>query len=80
MALLLSSHSEPIVSATSVVISTLPAGVPASPPVIVRAVPVDCTRISVSWEPGPFPHGPLLSYVLRITENHPQGYSALKVC
>ncbi|KAF5278624.1 hypothetical protein FQA39_LY00666 [Lamprigera yunnana] len=76
VALLLSPHSEPIVSAASVVISTAPAGVPTSPPIIVRAVPIDCTHISVSWEPGPFPHGPLLSYVLHITDSN--GYSALK--
>ncbi|KAK4881780.1 hypothetical protein RN001_005099 [Aquatica leii] len=76
VALLLSPHSEPIVSSPSVVISTLPAGVPTSPPIIVRAIPIDCTHISVSWEPGPFPHGPLLSYVLHITDSN--GYSALK--
>ncbi|KAK5650142.1 hypothetical protein RI129_001171 [Pyrocoelia pectoralis] len=76
VALLLSPHSEPIVSAPSVVISTLPAGVPTSPPIIVRAVPIDSTHISISWEPGPFPHGPLLSYVLHITDSN--GYSALK--
>lgn len=80
VALPLGHHSDPIVSVHSVVISTLASGVPASPPAIVRAVPIDSTRVSVSWEPGPFPHGPLLSYVLRITENHPQGYTALKVC
>lgn len=80
VALLLSHHhGEPIVSHPSVVISTLASGTPASPPAIVRAVPVDWSRISVSWEPGPFPHGPILSYVLNISEIHPQGYSALKV-
>ncbi|XP_025828950.1 proto-oncogene tyrosine-protein kinase ROS isoform X3 [Agrilus planipennis] len=78
VALLLSQQQKPIVSEQSVVISTLSAGVPTSAPVIVRAVTVDCTRISVSWEPGPFPNGPILSYVLRITENAPQGYSALE--
>ncbi|XP_031333150.1 proto-oncogene tyrosine-protein kinase ROS isoform X2 [Photinus pyralis] len=76
VALLLSPQTEPIVSAPSVVISTLPAGVPTSPPIIVRAVPIDSTHISISWEPGPFPHGPLLSYVLRINDS--DGYSALK--
>lgn len=80
MALLLSHyHGEPIVSEPSVVISTLPSGTPASPPFIVRAVPVDWSRISVSWEPGPFPHGPVLSYVLNITDNHRDGYKAIKV-
>ncbi|XP_023290821.1 proto-oncogene tyrosine-protein kinase ROS isoform X2 [Orussus abietinus] len=71
-----SQHNpEPIVSAASVVILTLAAGLPTSAPVIVRAAAVDSCRVSVSWEPGPFPNGPLLSYVLRL-----QGadYSQLK--
>lgn len=80
IALILPQPFKPIVSAESVVISTLPSGLPLTPPASVRAVPVDCTRIRVSWEPGPFPNGPILSYVLRITDNHPNGYSALKVC
>lgn len=80
IALPLGYHGEPIVSAPSVVISTLASGLPASSPAIVRAVPIDSTRVSVSWEPGPFPHGPILSYVLQVTENHPLGYSAFKVC
>ncbi|XP_033362153.1 proto-oncogene tyrosine-protein kinase ROS isoform X1 [Bombus vosnesenskii] len=69
VALLLKSsqhNPEPIVSAPSVVIRTLAAGLPTSAPVIVRAVAVDSCRASVSWEPGPFPNGPLLSYVLRL--------------
>lgn len=69
VALLLKStqhNTEPIVSAPSVVILTLAAGLPASAPVIVRAAAVDSCRVSVSWEPGPFPNGPLLSYVLRL--------------
>lgn len=78
IAILLSRHSAPIVSEPSVVISTLPSGVPASAPTIVRATAVDSSRISVSWEPGPFPNGPVLSYVLQINEL-PEGYSALKV-
>ncbi|XP_069689840.1 proto-oncogene tyrosine-protein kinase ROS isoform X2 [Periplaneta americana] len=77
IAILLSHHSEPIVSEPSVVISTLPSGVPSSAPTIVRATAVDSSRISVSWEPGPFPNGPVLSYVLQINEL-PEGYSALK--
>lgn len=44
-----------------------------------RAVAVDHSRISISWEPGPFPNGPVLSYVLQIKDLHPIGYSALKV-
>nr|CAD7258653.1 unnamed protein product [Timema shepardi] len=70
-------HSEPIVSDPSVVISTLPEGTPSSPPVIVRATAIDSARISVSWEPGPFPNGPVLSYMLQINEL-PEGYYALK--
>ncbi|XP_078041242.1 receptor protein-tyrosine kinase sevenless isoform X3 [Augochlora pura] len=69
VALLLKSsqhNPEPIVSAASVVIRTLAAGFPTSAPVIVRAAVVDSCRVSVSWEPGPFPNGPLLSYVLRL--------------
>ncbi|XP_063241344.1 proto-oncogene tyrosine-protein kinase ROS isoform X2 [Bacillus rossius redtenbacheri] len=78
VALLLSPHhSDPLVSEPSVVISTLPRGVPTSPPVIVRAAALDSGRISVSWEPGPFPNGRVLSYVLQIRE-HPEGYPALK--
>ncbi|XP_034172665.2 receptor protein-tyrosine kinase sevenless isoform X3 [Osmia lignaria lignaria] len=78
VALLLKSsqhNPEPIVSAPSVVIRTLAEGLPTSAPVIVRAAVVDSCRVSVSWEPGPFPNGPLLSYVLRL-----QGadYSQLK--
>ncbi|XP_015585702.1 proto-oncogene tyrosine-protein kinase ROS isoform X3 [Cephus cinctus] len=78
VALLLKStqhNPEPIVSAPSVVILTHSAGLPTSAPVIVRAAAVDSCRVSVSWEPGPFPNGPLLSYVLRL-----QGadYSQLK--
>uniref|UniRef100_A0A182FIV3 Fibronectin type-III domain-containing protein n=1 Tax=Anopheles albimanus TaxID=7167 RepID=A0A182FIV3_ANOAL len=67
-----------LASEQSVIISTLPAGVPTSKPTIVRAVAVDHSRISISWEPGPFPNGPVLSYVLQIKDLHPIGYSALK--
>lgn len=66
-------HGDPIYSEKSVVIATLAAGIPASPPMHVRAAPVDAHSVSVSWEPGPFPHGPLLSYVLQITDNNPSG-------
>ncbi|XP_025159700.1 proto-oncogene tyrosine-protein kinase ROS isoform X2 [Harpegnathos saltator] len=62
-----SQHNpELIVSAPSVVILTRAEGLPTSAPVIVRAAAVDSYRVSVSWEPGPFPNGPLLSYVLRL--------------
>lgn len=80
VALRLSQNTdEVIVSEQSVIISTTSAGVPLSKPAIVRAVAVDHTRISVSWEPGPFPNGPILSYVLQIKELAQNGYSALKV-
>jgi proto-oncogene tyrosine-protein kinase ROS len=72
-------YEEWLYSEQSVIISTLPSGRPSSEPEIVRAVAVDHTRISVSWEPGPFPNGPILSYVLQITDLDPSGYSALKV-
>lgn len=69
-----SQHNpEPIVSAPSVVILTRAEGLPTSAPVIVRAAAVDSYGVSVSWEPGPFPNGPLLSYVLRLQwDNHTQ--------
>uniref|UniRef100_A0A182PM52 Fibronectin type-III domain-containing protein n=1 Tax=Anopheles epiroticus TaxID=199890 RepID=A0A182PM52_9DIPT len=80
VALLLSPHHDQVLtSEQSVIISTLPSGVPTSEPTIVRAVAVDHSRISISWEPGPFPNGPVLSYVLQIKDLHPIGYSALKV-
>ncbi|CAH1131270.1 unnamed protein product [Ceutorhynchus assimilis] len=66
-------HGDPIYSEQSVVIATLASGVPASPPRNVRAAPVDAHSVSVSWEPGPFPHGPLLAYVLQITDDSPSG-------
>lgn len=42
-------------------------GTPQSP-VSVRATAIDHARISVSWEPGPFPNGKILSFDLRIVE------------
>jgi hypothetical protein len=56
-------------STPSVEIITLPQGLPASPPARVRAIAVDSTRVSVTWAPAPFPHGRVLSYVLRLSEN-----------
>lgn len=80
MALILSSnHEKELFSEQSAIISTLPMGKPVSEPAIVRAVAIDHTRISVSWEPGPFPNGLILSYVLQINDNRPNGYFALKV-
>lgn len=80
VALILSpNHEKELFSEQSVIISTLPMGVPFSEPAIVRAVAVDHTRISISWEPGPFPNGPILSYVLQIKDLTPDGYFGLKV-
>lgn len=68
VALIISSmelHSE-----QSLIISTLAQGSPLSKPEIVRAVAVDDTRISISWESGPFTNGPILFYVLQIKESY----------
>lgn len=79
MALILSTNHE-MFSEQSVIISTLPKGTPMSEPANVRAVAVDHARISVSWEPGPFPNGPILSYVLQIKDvSSDDGYYAVKV-
>ncbi|GJQ85805.1 sev [Trypoxylus dichotomus] len=78
VATFLFKHNEPVYSSPSVVIMTLPEGAPTSPPSTIRVVPVDSSRISVSWEPGPFPNGPILSYVVRITDNESPNYSAVK--
>lgn len=80
MALILSSNSEvELFSEQSLIISTLAKGSPLSKPIIVRAVAVDHTRISISWGPGPFPNGPILIYVLQIRDTNKDGYLALKV-
>ncbi|XP_029733314.1 proto-oncogene tyrosine-protein kinase ROS isoform X3 [Aedes albopictus] len=79
VALILSpNRDDALISEQSVIILTLPQGVPTSEPKIVRAVAVDHSRISISWEPGPFPNGPILSYVLQITDLDSEDYSALK--
>ncbi|XP_072155472.1 proto-oncogene tyrosine-protein kinase ROS isoform X1 [Bemisia tabaci] len=64
-------------SAPSLVIGTMAAGVPSSPPIIVSAIANDATNISVSWQPGLFPNAPLLSYALEINQL-PAGYTAVK--
>lgn len=79
VALILPSIGETVLnSKQSLVIKTLAMGPPSAPPVIVRAVAVDHTRISISWEPGPYPNGPILSYVLKIKDLN-SDYSAMKV-
>ncbi|XP_053604338.1 proto-oncogene tyrosine-protein kinase ROS isoform X2 [Plodia interpunctella] len=70
--------SEPFYSAPSVVISTLESGKPSSKPASLRAAAPDPSRVSISWEPGPFPNGPLVSYVLRLTDTQPNTIDALE--
>lgn len=80
IALIFSTDREmELFSDPSLVISTLAQGAPLSEPIIVRAVAVDHTRISLSWESGLFENGPILFYVLQITESNCNGYLALKV-
>uniref|UniRef100_T1HB35 Tyrosine-protein kinase receptor n=1 Tax=Rhodnius prolixus TaxID=13249 RepID=T1HB35_RHOPR len=74
---LLAQETELVASESSLVIGTLPSGLPSSPPSLVRATAPDPTRVSVSWLPGPFPNGPILSYVVSIDEQ-PNGYKAHK--
>ncbi|KAK9499085.1 hypothetical protein O3M35_003597 [Rhynocoris fuscipes] len=75
---LLAQETELVASEASLVIGTEPSGLPSSPPSLVRATATDPTRVSVSWLPGPFPNGPVLSYVVSIDEG-PTGYKAHKV-
>lgn len=60
-------------------IITAEEGSPQSEPSIVRAVAVDHTRISISWEPGLLKNGPILFYVLEIKDTDHAGYIAYKV-
>ncbi|KAL0880126.1 hypothetical protein ABMA27_002609 [Loxostege sticticalis] len=69
---------EPVYSAPSVVISTLENGKPSSAPQSLRAAAPDSSRVAISWEPGPFPNGPLISYVLRLTDTQPNTIDALE--
>ncbi|XP_026748879.2 proto-oncogene tyrosine-protein kinase ROS isoform X1 [Galleria mellonella] len=69
---------EPFYSAPSVVILTLESGKPSSPPSSLRAAAPDPSRVAISWEPGPFPNGPLISYVLRLTDTQPNTNDALE--
>jgi len=88
VAVLVSNHSAAAqmvqFSEPSVVIGTKAEGLPESAPQMVRAVAVDASHVSVSWLPGAFPRGPVLSYVLYLNElpapsiNH-TAYSAVKV-
>ncbi|XP_032516846.2 proto-oncogene tyrosine-protein kinase ROS isoform X1 [Danaus plexippus] len=81
VAIFLSSHSgsgEPVYSTPSVVISTLESGKPSSAPSSLRAAAPDPSRVAISWEPGPFPNGPLISYVLRLGDTQPNTNDALE--
>ncbi|XP_049872297.1 proto-oncogene tyrosine-protein kinase ROS isoform X2 [Pectinophora gossypiella] len=81
VAIFLSGHSgigEPVYSAPSVVISTLESGKPSSAPSALRAAAPDPSRVAISWEPGAFPNGPLISYVLRLTDTQPNTIDALE--
>ena len=75
---LLAQESELTSSEPSLVIGTLPSGLPSSPPSLLRAAATDPTRVSASWSPGIAPNGPILSYVVAIDEL-PRGYKAHKV-
>lgn len=55
-------------------IITAEEGAPQSEPDIVRAVAVDHTRISISWEPGLLKNGPILFYVLQVKESNDDEY------
>lgn len=70
---------DPVYSAPSVVISTLESGKPSSAPNSLRAAAPDPSRVAISWEPGQFPNGPLISYVLRLTDTQPNTNDALEV-
>lgn len=79
VALILSSFREiELYSEQSLVIITAEDGPPQSKP-IVRAVAVDHTRISISWEPGLLKNGPILFYVLQIKESDTDEPYAVKV-
>ncbi|GIY65962.1 tyrosine-protein kinase receptor [Caerostris darwini] len=67
----------PLFSEESIAISTLPYGVPSTPPIITCLTAVSCSRVSMSWDPPPLPNGPILSYVLYIYE-YPYGTTMIK--
>ncbi|CAN7978624.1 unnamed protein product, partial [Ixodes persulcatus] len=71
-------NNNPLFSLPSVVISTLPHGVPSTPPKITSLTTIGPRRIAVSWDPPQFPNGPILSYVLYLVE-HPSGFTTVKV-
>lgn len=82
MALILSSFREiELYSEQSLVIITAEEGPPQSEPDIVRAVAVDHTRISISWEPGLLKNGPILVYPLQIKgTNSEELFAKVQIC
>lgn len=58
--------AEPLTSDETSNITTLAHGVPSSPPSNLEPVAVDSERITVTWDPPPFPNGPIVSYSLTI--------------
>jgi len=70
--IVLRQYGMTLFSQQSVIISTLPYGVPSSPPTVTSLIPISSTQISVSWEPPRFPNGPILSYALYLFE-YPNG-------
>ncbi|XP_077488341.1 receptor protein-tyrosine kinase sevenless isoform X1 [Amblyomma americanum] len=77
VAWILLPNQSPLFSQPSVVISTLPYGVPSTPPKITSLTTVGPRSIAVSWDPPPFPNGPILSYALYLVE-HPNGFTTVK--
>ncbi|XP_064488538.1 proto-oncogene tyrosine-protein kinase ROS-like isoform X2 [Ornithodoros turicata] len=74
--ILLPNHS-PLFSKPSVVISTLPHGVPSTAPRITSLTAISPNSIAVSWDPPSFPNGPISSYLLYLVE-HPSGFTMVK--
>ncbi|XP_045523257.1 proto-oncogene tyrosine-protein kinase ROS isoform X2 [Pieris brassicae] len=69
---------EPVYSAPSVVILTSDSGKPSSAPASLRAAAPDSSRVAISWEPGPFPNGQIISYVLRLADTQPNTIDVLE--
>ncbi|CAK1555335.1 unnamed protein product [Leptosia nina] len=69
---------EPVYSAPSVVILTSDSGKPSSAPAALRAAAPDPSRVAISWEPGPFPNGQIISYVLRLADTQPNTIDVLE--
>ncbi|GAB6030941.1 hypothetical protein CHUAL_007766 [Chamberlinius hualienensis] len=65
--LILPPH-DPIYSAQSLTITTLPYGVPSSSPSFQSVVPVDSSRVFVSWDSPSYPNGPIVAYILNLTQ------------